>query len=156
LRAASQQDHGVPATWSGLAEERIRIAPFEWRRRRWTSAPLTDALTRAQPLSSPDVARLLAVPEALQADRLKEYVQPVVAVRSSAGFNLNLASLYKTVWTEFGGARGQMCHAGPPHMFVPAGEQTAMIVRNAYLNLHPDEAAQIRTRAFRIQNPPKA
>jgi hypothetical protein len=153
------QDRGLAAMWSGLPEERVRLPPFKWRRRRWTQAPPRPAVTRSPEvpvtrslsLPVPGVARLLAVPDALQPDQLEQYVQPVVAVRSSAGFRLQLANIYKTLWKKFGGVRGQMCHAGLPHIFVPAGEQTSMIVRNAYLNLRPDEIASIFERALQAR-----
>ena len=32
--------HGVPTEWSGSVKERIRILPFEWRRRQFTDSPL--------------------------------------------------------------------------------------------------------------------
>lgn len=28
--------HGVPTEWNGSVDKRIRILPFEWRKRRWT------------------------------------------------------------------------------------------------------------------------
>lgn len=31
--------HGVHVEWDGTVAARIRIPPFEWRKRRWTSAP---------------------------------------------------------------------------------------------------------------------
>lgn len=33
------RSHGVPVSWDGTVEKRIQIEPFEWRRRRSTSAP---------------------------------------------------------------------------------------------------------------------
>lgn len=99
-----------------------------------------------------DSRQLLTVPSGLRPENLQEYVQPVVAVRSSAGYDLDLATKYKTLWRNLGGVRGQMCHSGPPHVFVPAGEQTAMIVRNAHLNLPPVEANEIRLRALGTRN----
>lgn len=139
-------DSGIAAQWSGGAEERIRIPPFEWRKRRWTVSPAMAGVTRPTAFPS-DSRRLLAVPSGLRPENLQDYVQTVVAVRSSAGYDLDLATKYKTLWRNLGGVRGQMCHFGPPHVFVPAGEQTAMIVRNAHLNLAPVEANEIRLRA---------
>jgi hypothetical protein len=31
--------HGVRCSWSGSSRDRIRVEPFEWRKRRWTVAP---------------------------------------------------------------------------------------------------------------------
>jgi len=31
--------HGVKTEWNGSIDQRIEIAPFEWRKRRWTRAP---------------------------------------------------------------------------------------------------------------------
>ncbi len=140
-------DCGVAAQWGGTADERIRIQPFEWRKGRWTKSPRISPVTRPMTFQA-DSSSLLAVPEELKPENLRDYTQPVVAVRSSAGYNLELASIYKTLWRNHGGVRGQMCHASPPHIFVPAGEQTAMAVRNAYLNLSAAEANDIRLKAF--------
>lgn len=145
------RDCGIAAQWGGEPEERIRIPPFEWRKRRWTVSPAMVGVTR--PMAYPSDARqLLTVPSGLRSESLHGYVQPVVAVRSSAGYDLDLATKYKTLWRNLGGVRGQMCHFGPPHVFVPAGEQTAMIVCNAHLNLPPVEANELRLRALGGRN----
>lgn len=31
--------HGVPTTWDGTIRQRVHVSPFEWRKRRWTTAP---------------------------------------------------------------------------------------------------------------------
>jgi hypothetical protein len=68
-----------------------------------------------------------------------------MAVRSSAGFHVQLAQAFQDLWNKHGGVRGQLCHVGPPHTFVRAGEQTEMGVRNAFLNL---ESADVRRQQF--------
>jgi hypothetical protein len=60
---------------------------------------------------------------------------------------VQLAQAFQDLWNKHGGVRGQLCHVGPPHTFVRAGEQTEMGVRNAFLNLESAEAAGVRRRA---------
>jgi hypothetical protein len=40
--------NGVPCRWSQSIRERIRIEPFEWRKRRWTAAPPYERLAARQ------------------------------------------------------------------------------------------------------------
>ncbi len=44
LRLAKQicevlADHDIATEWNGSLKQRIRVLPFDWRKRRWTSAP---------------------------------------------------------------------------------------------------------------------
>lgn len=141
--------HGLVASWSGNPDERIRLQPFPWQKRRWTSPPTVGG----PPDSSSSEAHLSDkqrfIPTQLAPENAKEFSQRVTAVRSSAGFNVQWSDAFRALWEKHGGARGQLCHIGPPHVFVPAGEQTELGVRNAYLNLDPAEAAAIRRRARR-------
>ena len=139
--------HGLSPSWSGDASERIRLKPFPWQKRRWTPSP--DVSSNIRP--GPTFVRLdkqeLLTPHALRPEKAGAFSQRVTAVRSSSGFNVRLSDAFRDLWKQHGGARGQLCHIGPPHVFVPAGEQTELGVRNAYLNLDPAEAAAVRRRA---------
>jgi hypothetical protein len=148
-------DHGIDASWGGAAEERICIPAFEWRRRRWTESPDGPRPRVARSLGLKlDSARLLAVPAEFGPERIAKYVQPICAVRSSAGFHAQLATIVRNLWVKHGGVRGQLCHSGPPHVFVRAGEMTSLAPRNAYLNLTPDEARELRLCGLRANPDP--
>ena len=139
LRAA-----GLPARWTGEAEDRVWISPFTWRRRRWTTAP-TVAPT---PLPAWAAEPRPAPRGAVGAEAVTPYLQSVRAYRTMYGFDLQLAALYQGVWRHLGGARGQVAHDGDPHVFVRAGGLTTLRVRDAFANLEPATAAAIRARAM--------
>lgn len=134
--------HGVPATWTGHVEDRIEILPFEWQRRRWST--FCQALSGAVPWQQG--ARPLALFSASTAE-LEHFEQLVCAQRTTYGFDEMLSADMRGVWRHLGGERGQVGHAGAPHVFVPAGELTTMMARDAFTNLAPAEAALIRRRA---------
>lgn len=144
--------HGVPASWTGRVEDRIEILPFEWRRRSWSAAPPV----LGEPVAwqrDPRQPWLFSVTAA----ELERFVQPVRAYRSCFGFDAMLSAVMRGVWKSLGGERGQVGHAGDPHIFVRAGEVTAMMPRDALTNLDPAEAAAIRRRgraAWRIPEAP--
>lgn len=134
---------GVPATWTGRVEDRIEILPFTWQRRRWTAAPRE--IRGAVPWQrTTRHAWLFSVPAGV----LEQYVQPVRAYYSTFGFDAMLSVLMRGAWKYLGGERGQVGHAGDPHVFVPAGEMTKMMPRDALTNLDPAEATAIRRRAM--------
>ncbi len=139
--------HGLSPSWSGDARERIRLAPFAWQKRRWTPSPEVNPVPAPISRAAPLEEEKRHTPEALRAENAGSFTQRVTAVRSSAGFSVRLADAFEALWKKHGGARGQLCHVGPPHVFVPAGEQTDLGVRNAYLNLEPAEASVVRRRA---------
>lgn len=141
--------HGFAPSWSGDGRERIRLGGFAWKKRRWTPSPPVPSNPVATLGPSPLEAEKRHVPDALRAIEAGPFVQRVTAVASSAGFNVQLAETFEALWRQHGGARGQLCHVGPPHIFVPAGEQTDLGVRNAYLNLEPAEASAVRRRGRR-------
>ncbi|MDP1918217.1 MAG: hypothetical protein Q8L14_18375 [Myxococcales bacterium] len=86
----------------------------------------------------------LHTPAALRPENAAAFTERVTTVRSSAGFNVALTDRFEALWKKHGGVRGQLCHVGPPHTFVRAGEQTVLGVRNAFLNLEPIEASSLR------------
>lgn len=140
--------HGVPAAWTGRVEDRIEILPFEWQRRRWTaSPPVSGAATPWQ--RCPRQRGLSPV----SAGEIERFSQPVIAYRTTYGFDAMLSSLMRRAWKLHGGERGQIGHKGDPHVFVRAGEQTVMIPRDALGNLDPAEAAAIRRRAMATRRP---
>ncbi len=140
---------GLSARWSGDAGERIRLAPFRWQKRRWSPSPEVPAGPRAPTLEVPLGEAERRTPDALRPENASAFTQPVTAVRSSAGFHVHRADTFAALWRRHGGVRGQLCHVGPPHVFVPAGQQTSFGVRNAYLNLEPAEASAVRRRGRR-------
>lgn len=135
--------HGVAASWTGDVADRIEILPFEWRRRRWTQSPRA----RGGAATWQRGARQVGLFSVSAAD-LERYVAPVRAYRTTFGFDARLSAIMRGVWRSLGGERGQVGHAGDPHVFVPAGEVTTMMPRDAFANLDPAEAAAIRRRAM--------
>jgi hypothetical protein len=85
----------------------------------------------------------------MPAAALAPYLQPVVARYSTSAFDPEFALVMRGVWRSFGGEWGQVAHAGLPHTFVPAGEETTLTVRDALANLEPTAAAALRAEARR-------
>ncbi|MBL8618009.1 MAG: hypothetical protein JNM72_20525 [Deltaproteobacteria bacterium] len=140
--------HGLPATWTGDPDDRVWIRPFAWRRRRWTAPPMGEL---RGPLSSgpgPRAMRLAPRVEVTEA-ALAPYLQPVIARYSTSAFDPDFARIMRGVWRSLGGTWGQVAHAGLPHTFVPAGEETTLTVRDALANLAPEAAAALRAEARR-------
>ncbi len=136
--------HGLSPSWSGDARERISLEAFPWRRRRWTNFPSVERGPHADFHASPVNPEKLHTPAALRPENAATFTERVTTVRSSAGFNVALTDRFEALWKKHGGVRGQLCHVGPPHTFVRAGEQTDLGVRNAFLNLEPIEASSLR------------
>lgn len=114
LILAALERHGIRASWNGSAKERIRIEPFEWRRRRWTQAPSYELAAR--PLESSKRPSLLsrifgkrspppaASPEphvemTVSAPRCGKVIR---ALRSENGFNVRRAREMRAAWRQRG------------------------------------------------------
>jgi hypothetical protein len=121
------------------------VRPFAWHRRRWT-APRPVAVAASAP--RPWAGRLAPRVD-MPAAALAPYIQPVVARYSTSAFDPEFALVMRGVWRSFGGEWGQVAHAGLPHTFVPAGEETTLTVRDALANLEPTAAAALRAEARR-------
>lgn len=134
---------GVPARWSGDVDDRIEILPFEWQRRRWTAAPMAGSSSVPWQRTGKQLT-LFTVSDA----ELKRFKVPVRAYRTCYAFDRLLSAGMRGVWKSLGGERGQAGHSGDPHVFVPAGETTEMMPRDAFANLDPREAAALRARAM--------
>jgi hypothetical protein len=145
-------EHGVPASWSESLSERIRIAPFEWRKRRWTVAP---AYERRRATSEPPkrpslLSRIFggtgaATTKSEQADHeavaARRASIVVRALRDEGGFNLPRSRQLREAWKTLGN-RGDAhaCHLGMPHVFVRAGSHTSMMPQPAAANLRAERA----------------
>jgi hypothetical protein len=147
---AALEEHGVRCTWSGAIRDRIRIAPFSWQRRRWTTAPHYD---RGAPPAEPTRASLLArlfgrgsapppapAPAAPVSDpSLGEIVR---ALRDEGGFHLRRARQMRAAWKAAGHeGEAQVGHVGVPHVFLPTGEYAALAPRLASVNLLEEKDA---------------
>lgn len=145
-------EHGVPASWSGSVSERIRIAPFEWRKRRWTAAP---AYERHKPTSEPPkppslLSRIFGgagtAKTATSEQRADEVVSArragivVQALRDESGFNLPRSRRLRAAWKALGNADdAHAAHLGIPHVFVRTGAHTSMIPQLAIANLRAEK-----------------
>jgi hypothetical protein len=137
---------GVAASWSGDPLERIEIAPFEWRRRRYTDAPPATSREAIPWTQTP--RQVEPFPEPDEAD-LPRFGQPVYAHQTCDGFDSVLAAIMRGVWiAEFSGQRGQVHHLGQPHTFIRAGETALMCPGDGLRNLPLADAAALRQRAL--------
>lgn len=141
--------HGLKTSWSGEGRHRIRVPGFKWQKRRVTPHGDVTGIAAAPTGHASFDAKDLAVPERLNAENVMTFAKPVTAVRSSKGFNVGVTNSFEALWREHGGVRGQVCHLGLPHNFVPAGQQTELGVCNAYLNLDDAAATALRIRGRR-------
>ena len=135
--------HGIAAAWSGRARDRIAIAPFAWRRRRWTARP-------DEPLPSP-VAWTTAewpAPAVIPEEARRRLAVHAVASRAPRAFDCALATRMRHAWWTLGGERGQMGHVGDPPALASAGEPTIVAPVDALANLDPDESAHLRRRGI--------
>jgi hypothetical protein len=141
------QAHGVPLSWGGTTGERIRIAPFEWRKRRWTEAPSyarqAPGAAAAPVTRHPDDEAALAWP-APHPDELRRQAILVHGLRDENGFDRRRAQALRAAWKALGQrSQGQAGHLGNPHVFVRAGEPTTMVPRLAIANLRGADKDQI-------------
>jgi hypothetical protein len=121
------ETHGVPCSWSGSIRERIRVAPFEWRMRRWTNPP---AHQRSEARSREKVVGIEFPPPA------RQYAEVVRAVRDESRIDLRRAKRMRSAWKEMGNSgEAQMGHLGIPSIFVPTGEFVTVVPVPAAENL---------------------
>jgi hypothetical protein len=123
-------EHAVPASWSGSVSERIRIAPFEWKKRRYTEAPAYARATASAnaPVKAPAPANHV----------VEERAAGIVvrALRDENGFDLPRSRKLRAAWKAHGHAgEAHAGHLGIPHVFVRAGAHTSLIPRLAIANL---------------------
>lgn len=141
------RSYAVPCTWSGSTAERIRISPFAWRKRRWTTAPELHRAPSSPPkpasLWSRMVGRLAARPRTGRAElgsAARRAAVVVTAVRDERRFDLRRSRQMRAAWQAIGGdGDGQMGHLGRPHVFVPAGELTTVLPCAATENLRAQQ-----------------
>lgn len=138
--------YGVPVTWSGSIHERIRLTPFEWRKRRWTSAPPPVGAPIVQ--KSPSVwsrlfgRRLSRGSAAVPLAQAKKSGVVVTAVRDENRFDLRLSRKMRAAWKALGGqGEGQIGHLGDPPLFVRAGELMTIVPCAAGENLREQKEA---------------
>ena len=139
--------HGVAVAWTGSARDRIRVLPFVWQKRRWTTAPPHDRAEVAA-LRPPTVER---------PDLRKQFVERglatvVKAHRTTAGFDLRISRRLRAAWASLDASEpGHACHLGTPHMFVRRGAHTTLAAQSAWANLRMEEAAALRERGARAR-----
>lgn len=146
--------HGVPASWSRSVRERIKIAPFEWRKRRWTEAP---AFERQATTARPSLfGRLFGASTrqpgvAVISPPARESAEVVTAFVDERRFDLRRTHRLREVWKKLGKAgEAQVGHLGVPHVFVRPGELTTMWAVCAAENLR-EEKNEILSRAARAE-----
>jgi len=142
---------GVTASWSGALNERIRIAPFEWQKRRWTKSPAFVPQTpQPEPKRASFISRLFGAkapahdapidPRANDVARQRALV--VRALADERGFNLRRSRRVRESWTALGLAGdAHVAHLGVPHAFIPTGGHTSFVPRRSTENLGGDRDA---------------
>jgi hypothetical protein len=133
---------GIEVDWSGSPRDRIELAVFPWRKRRFTSAP-TAHVTESAQLAFPGMFRSKPVHTSWPADAAvarESCVQPVYAKYDTFAFDAELSARLRGAWTLYTGGRGQAHHHGLPHTFVRAGEITTLWPGPALENLAPADA----------------
>lgn len=121
--------HGLAWKWSGSPLERILVSPFEWRCRRWTTAPAVHsrgvdpfAPTHEAPPGFPNAGRELA--------------EVIVARVNEAAYDLRRAARHRAAWRAAGHpGPAQVGNLGAPHVFVRAGDCTTVLPVAAAANL---------------------
>lgn len=163
--ASALERNGVRCSWSGTISERIRVEPFDWRKRRWTVAPTYERVevVPAVPKRPSLLSRILGGGAASPSkpDEIGSNVSAlksgavVRAVRDENGFNVRRARQMRAAWKALGNkGDAQVGHVGIPHVFVRAGEFTSMAPQLASLNLR-EEKNEIVRRAARSKGPPE-
>jgi hypothetical protein len=147
-------EHGVPASWSESVAERIRAAPFEWRKRRWTEAPAYErGKARYESPKRPSfLSRIFGgagrAPTETSGQRTLEAAGArragivVQALRDERGFHLPRSRSLREAWKALG--NGGDAHAGNlgiPHAFVRTGAYTSMVPQLAIVNLRAEKDA---------------
>lgn len=146
------EEFGVPSEWSQSVRDRIRVAPFPWRRRRWTKAPRQENWGVHPPKPSL-LSRLVKAfsprsDNQPMASSVEQCGEIVCALRDESGFDLRRAKRIRQAWKTLGG-RGdaQVGHLGVPHVFLPTGHYTTVIPVAASKNLR-EEKNSILLRAY--------
>lgn len=163
--ASALERNGVRCSWSGTISERIRVEPFDWRKRRWTVAPTYERVevVPAVPKRPSLLSRIFGGGAASPSkpDEIESNVSAlesgavVRAVRDENGFDLRRARQMRAAWKMLGNkGEAQVGHVGIPHVFVRAGEFTSMAPQLASLNLR-EEKNEIVRRAARSKGPPE-
>ncbi len=153
------QTNGIPCSWNHSVTERIRIAPFEWRRRRWTKPPAYQLVE-----ASPEVpkrpslfARMFGTGGVNGTDRSEEHPSVparqcgvvVRAVRDGGAFNLSRVRQFREAWKALGNrGEAQAGHPGIPHIFIRAGSFFSLAPQLSTANLR-DERTEIFLRGAR-------
>ena len=154
---ATLERHGVSCRWSESLQDRIRIEPFEWQRRRWTKAPPYEKRAAvAEGGKRPSfLSRLFG-----QGDKRPTTRPPppetkptiatncgavVRALRDERGFDVRRARQMRAAWKALGNAGdAQVGHVGLPHVFVRAGGFTSMAPQLATWNLRAEKDEVLR------------
>ena len=143
------------------ARDRIEIAPFEWRKRRWTKSPGHQTVAsnsetvpprssspKQRPLWSRLFSRAATAESAIPS--VAQLLPAAIVVRALAdesGFDLRRSQRLRAAWSSLGhSGSAQAGHLGQPHAFIPTGQHTTMIPRLASENLR-DERSEIFDRA---------
>jgi hypothetical protein len=133
--------HGIPSSWSRSVSERIRIAPFEWRRRRWTKAPSYERREFVAEVSTRPSRIFRAGAGTGRTEVNPNTSTPsggivVRALRDEGGFDMRRSMRLRAAWKAAGNSgEAQAGHVGLPHVFVRAGEFTTMAPRPSDANL---------------------
>lgn len=151
------EQHGISCNWGKSIRERIRIAPFEWRKRRSTKAPVHERrpATTSKPASL--WSRILGGSREQTggtgfAPPARQLAEVVRAVRDESGFDLRRARRMRSAWKTLGnGGEAQVGHLGIPHVFVLAGEFTSMLPLAAAENLR-EQKNEIFVRGAKAKN----
>ena len=144
------QMNGIQCSWSQSVAERIRIAPFEWQRRRWTTPPAYQ-LVEASPeaLKRPSLfARIFGARSGSSRDRSNE--APIVpaehcgvvvrARRDGGALDLPRTRRFREKWKALGNpGEAQTGHPGVPHIFVRAGLFFSLAPQLSAANLREDK-----------------
>ncbi len=121
-------EHGVPCEWNRSDRERIRISPFEWRKRRWTPAPAFERRSARAPVGSFWSKIFGKSPRGAGVTSAPQFAEVVKALRDERGFDVERSKKMREAWKRAGLAgEAQVGHLGPPHAFVRAGEYTTMM-----------------------------
>jgi len=153
-------EHGVPCSWGESTHMRIQIAPFEWRRRRWTAAPMYPPSPRPSRKPSSLWSRMFRRGKPVRHDAgtataIRELAIIVRTVIDEGGFDLRRTQQMQAGWNQLG--RRECVHAGhlgTPHVFVRAGELTTMRPQLADENLRDERHALVaRGRRSRLAPP---
>ncbi len=117
--------------------DRIEVLPFSWQRRYFSAPPET---IDGPPVATTQSQLSLGLDGSFD---WQPYVVPVIATYDTGLVDERLGYIMRGVWRHHVGDRGQIWHAGPPHTFVRAGEETALRPGPALANLPAHDAAAL-------------